>query len=137
MGPWQSSRTGSTRMSDTLACDAITRHRIKQADLTGINSELSGFAQTVAKIRRYPTERALIAQAQYNDGFCSSWLDHFHLSSYGKDSIWRVTEMSCRLGDAFGPNAEHNLAASPALGHRWYREPDNRLTVSDDGHGPV
>jgi hypothetical protein len=46
-----------------LSCDAITCRRIKQADLTGINRKSSCFSQTVAEIRRYPAERAIIAKA--------------------------------------------------------------------------
>ena len=98
------------------SCDAITRRRIEQADLAGIDRKSRGFAQTVAEIRRYPAERAVIAKAQHNDGLRSGRLDHFHRSSYGKGGVRRVAEMSCRLGDAFGPNAEHNLAANPAFG---------------------
>ena len=119
------------------SCDAITSRRIKQVDLTGINRKSSVFTQTVADIRRYPTERALIAEAQYNNCLRSSGLDHFHPGSNGKDGIRRVAESSCRLGDAFGSNAEHNLAANPAFGPRRCRETDRCLTLTEHGRSPT
>src|SRR5215510_3218288 len=120
-----------------LSRNPITGHRIKQIDLTRINRKSRRFAQPGLEIRRHPAERSLIANAQYNDGLRSCRLDHFHRSRYGKDRTRRVAKMSCRLGDAFGPNAEHDLAAEPAFGRCWHRKAHRRLTAADDGHGPT
>jgi hypothetical protein len=48
---------------ETLSCDAITRGRIEQADLAGIDRKLRGFAQAGAEVRRHPAERTVIANA--------------------------------------------------------------------------
>ena len=54
-----------------LSCDAITRHRIEQADFAGIDRKARCFAQAVAEIRRHFAERAVIAKAQHDDGLRS------------------------------------------------------------------
>src|SRR5262249_17366145 len=112
----------------------IARHWVEQADFAGIDGKARSLARTVAEIGRYSAERAVLAEPQHDDGLGSRRLDHLYFSGDRERGVRRIAEISGRLGDAFGANAKHDLAANPACGAGRYREPDRCPALADDGH---